>query len=228
MDEGLAGAGRAAGTRLTRGRGIGLLAVVVAAVVVWGGYARGWRWTGFAHRALLWDWLHVLLLPLAVTVAPLWLRHGHRLGRLRHVLLEALVAGFALLVALGYAMPLRWTGFPGNTLWDWLELLVLPLAVVLVPVWVDLSHGVRRLHRAVGIAALSLLVVGLVGGYGYGWRWTGFQGNTLFDWLQLLVAPLLVPLVLVPFVAAWTAAVVEAEEGPSPARPGARSSAGLG
>lgn len=212
VEDGLVGAGAVAGNRPGRARGLALLALAAAAVVLWGGYGRGWRWTGFAHGVLLWDWLHVLLLPLAVAVAPLWLRHGHRLGRLRHVLLEALVLGFALLVVLGYVMPLGWTGFPGNTLWDWLELLVLPLAVVLVPVWIDLSRGVQRVHRVAGAAALALLAVALAGGYGEGWRWTGFEGNTLFDWLQLLVAPLLFPIVLVPFVAAWTTAAVEDNE----------------
>jgi hypothetical protein len=201
------------GRRLTTGRAVGLVALAAAALVLWGGYERGWRWTGFAHRALLWDWLHVALLPLAVAVAPLWVRHGHRLGRLRHVLLEVVVAGFAILVVLGYALPLGWTGFPGNTLWDWLELLVLPLAVVLVPVWIDLSRGVQRVHRVVGAVVLALLVVALAGGYGYGWRWTGFKGNTLFDWLQLAVAPLLLPIVLVPFVGEWMTARLHEEAG---------------
>jgi hypothetical protein len=191
-----------------------LLALAAAAVVLWGGYGRGWQWTGFAHRALLWDWLHVALLPLAVVAAPLWLRHGERLGRLRLVLLELVALGFALLVVLGYAVPLRWTGFSGNTLWDWLELLVLPLAVVLVPVWVDLSRGVQREHKAAGAAALALLAIALAGGYGADWSWTGFQGNTLFDWLQLLVAPLLLPLVLVPFVSEWMTAPVEQDQPP--------------
>jgi hypothetical protein len=213
VDEAAAGAPREPRHRLAGG-GLWLGLAIVAAVVLWGGYGRDWRWTGFAHRALLWDWLHVALLPLAVAVAPLWLRHGHRLGRLRHLLLECVVVAFALLVVLGYMVPLHWTGFPGNTLWDWLELLVLPLAVALAPVWVELSRGVRRVHRVVGLVVLALLVVALTGGYGYGWRWTGFEGNTLFDWLQLLVAPLLLPLVVVPFVAEWTTAVM-ARDGPA-------------
>jgi hypothetical protein len=215
MDEAAAGAVERPQRRLTGGRVLGGVALAAAAVVLWGGYGRGWQWTGFAHRALLWDWLHVLLLPLAVTVAPLWLRHGHRLGRSRHLLLQGVVAGFAALVVLGYALPLGWTGFPGNTLWDWLELLVLPLAVVLLPVWIDLSHGVQLVHRVAGVVALALLTVALAGGYGYGWSWTGFQGNTLFNWLQLLVAPLLLPIVLVPFAARWAgAATVQGDDAP--------------
>ncbi len=30
------------------------------------------------------------------------------------------------------------------------------------------------------------------------WAWTGFTGNTLWDWLHLLLLPLLLPVVVVP------------------------------
>jgi hypothetical protein len=203
MGEPLAGAQQPERQRANGRRALGILGFAGVALVFWGGYDRAWSWTGFGHEALLWDWLHVILLPLAVTVAPLWVRHGRRLGRSRHLLLLSVVAAFVVLVVLGYALPLRWTGFPGNTLWDWLELLVLPLAVVLLPMWIDLAHGVQRFHRVAGVLVLALLGVAIAGGYGYGWRWTGFSGNTLFNWLQLLVAPLLLPIVLVPFVAQW-------------------------
>ncbi len=154
---------------------------------------------------MLWDWLHVLVLPLAVTVTPLWLRHRDRLGRKRHLLLGTFVAAFGIVVVLGYALDLHWTGFPGNTLWDWLELLVLPLAVGLLPVWLEVSNSVRTVHVVAGAVALALVAVAVVGGYGYSWKWTGFAGNTLFDWLQLFVAPLVLPIVLIPAVGAWMA-----------------------
>jgi hypothetical protein len=189
----------------TTGRAVAVLAAAALAVVLWGGYGRGWRWTGFEHRAMLWDWLHVLVLPLAVTVTPLWLRHRDRLGRKRHLLLGTFVAAFGIVVVLGYALDLHWTGFPGNTLWDWLELLVLPLAVGLLPVWLEVSNSVRTVHVVAGAVALALVAVAVVGGYGYSWKWTGFAGNTLFDWLQLFVAPLVLPIVLIPAVGAWMA-----------------------
>jgi hypothetical protein len=194
---------RIAGDRAGALRLAALLAAAAFCVVLWGGYDRGWGWTGFAHRAELWDWLHVLLLPLAVVVAPLWVRHRGRLGRVRHVVLGLACAAFAVLVVLGYALDLSWTGFPGNTLWDWLELLVLPLAVGLLPVWLQLSVGVRRRHVAAAACSAAFLGVCMVGGYFYAWGWTGFRGNTLFDWLQLFVAPILLPLVLVPLAATW-------------------------
>ena len=188
------------------------LVVLGFAILLWGGYGRGWRWTGFGHNVTLWDWLHVLALPLALAVAPLWLRHRTRLDRRRRALLASTAVGFALLVALGYGFDLHWTGFPGNRLWDWLELLVLPLAVALLPVWAELSGGVRRRHVAVASCALAALAVAIVGGYDYHWRWTGFQGNTVFDWLQLFVAPLVLPVILIPLIGSWMVAdVVEAQ-----------------
>ena len=190
-----------------------VLGAAALAVAFWGAYERHWRWTGFRGRADLWDWLHVLVLPVAFAVTPLWFRHRERLGRSRHLLVAAFAAGFALLVALGYAMHLRWTGFPGNTLWDWLELLVLPLAVVLLPVWVELADGIRPRHLAGAVCAVGALVVTAVGGYAYGWRWTGFHGNTLYDWLSLLVAPLALPLVLAPLATRWFMSAAGGEGG---------------
>ena len=51
----------------------------------------------------------------------------------------ALVAAVLVLVVLligSYAFNWKWTGFRGNTLWNWLELLVLPVALALAPLWV--------------------------------------------------------------------------------------------
>jgi len=41
-----------------------------------------------------------------------------------------------------------------------------------------------------------LFVVLVLGGYVLGWAWTGFRGNTLWDWLELLVVPFVLPVVL--------------------------------
>ncbi|HZU20040.1 MAG TPA: hypothetical protein VE982_02355 [Gaiellaceae bacterium] len=181
----------------------GAVAVAALAVAFWGAYDRHWRWTGLRGRADVWDWLHVLVLPVAFALTPLWFPHRQRLGRSRHVLLALFAGAFSLLVVLGYALHLRWTGFPGNTLWDWLELLVLPLAVVLLPVWVELADNVKRRHLAAAACVVAALVVTAIGGYAYDWRWTGFHGNTLYDWLSLLVAPLALPLVLAPLATRW-------------------------
>ena len=38
----------------------------------------------------------------------------------------------------------------------------------------------------------------LIGGYADGWSWTGYAGNTLWDWLQLLLAPIAINIFVVP------------------------------
>ena len=41
--------------------------VFIGAIVLWGGYSQHWSWTGInGQTATLWDWLHLLLLPLLV------------------------------------------------------------------------------------------------------------------------------------------------------------------
>lgn len=215
---------RAAGR--TRPWRVPAVAVACAFVVVlWGGYDRDWRWTGFQPDAKLWDWLHVFVLPLALVAAPLWLRYRDQLDRHRRLLLAIPLVCFALLVAAGYAFDLGWTGFPGNELWDWLELLLLPLAIGLVPVWVELAGGLRRRHVAFAVAAAAFLLVAIVGGYHEHWHWTGFRGNTFFDWIQLFIAPLVLPFVLVPVVEARMTPGPPAEPAADVARsqrPGAR------
>jgi hypothetical protein len=181
---------------------VGLLAV---AALLWGGYATRWRWTGFHQHATLWDWLELLMLPVAIGIAPLWARHRRRLDPVTRTGLLVTVTAFVTLVVVGYAFDVRWTGFPGNRLWDWLELLVLPLVVATLPVWAELSPPPTRARLLLG-ASILLFVAVVVAGYSLHWHWTGFQGNTLYDWLHLLVAPLLLPLVVVPAAAGWLTA----------------------
>ena len=55
----------------------------------------------------------------------------------------------------------------------------------------------------------------VIAGYTVPWAWTGFTGNTLWDWLHLLLLPLLVPVVLIPVLAPRAMArmgIVEEEE----------------
>ena len=52
---------------------------VAVVVVVWGGYTHHWPWTGInGGTATLWDWLHLILLPLAAATLPTWFRHDTR------------------------------------------------------------------------------------------------------------------------------------------------------
>jgi hypothetical protein len=168
-------------------------------VLIYGGYEHHWPWTGIDGKtATLWDWLHLLLLPIAVMIVPIWARQRKDLGVPHKAAGMMIVTAFAAVVLAGYLTPWPWTGFPGNTLWDWLGLLALPLAVALIPVICEVHARWQPHDWLIVIAALLLFLVPVLGGYLGNWTWTGFHGNTLWDWLHLLILPLLVPTVLIP------------------------------
>jgi hypothetical protein len=196
-------------------RALAAAGAIALGVLLWGGYVRHWAWTGFGDNDTLWDWLELALLPTAVATLPLWLRHRplvHRRGRIG---LATAAAIFAVLVLAGYLVPLRWTGFRGNTLWDWLNLVALPIVLVFLGPWTDVAARVRDHPRRHLLAlAVAAFVALAVAGYAIPMLWTGFPGNTLWDWLQLLLLPLLVPTVLGPALLRWIA--VE-ESRPAPA-----------
>jgi hypothetical protein len=173
--------------------------VAIAAIVtVGGGYLGGWTWTGFRDNNQLWDWLSLLVLPLAFATIPLWLRSPEIFSRTRRIAHAAVALGFIAFVIVGYRAPLGWTGFSGNRLWDWLVLLLLPAALITVTTWSGTGRTIRRRHGvALGLLATAWLIT-VIGGYVWGWNWTGYEGNTLWDWLQLLLLPLIVPTVLAP------------------------------
>ena len=186
---------RLAGNR--RARRYAASAVSVAALIVlWGGFIQGWKWTGFQQNDQLWNWLHLLLLPVVVGTIPLWMEHGEFISRARSRTYLLTVAAFGVLVAAGYAVPLTWTGFPGNTLWSWFQLILLPIALAALGVWPSARRSLGVFPKvAIGLV-LAGWVATIVGGYDLGWTWTGYAGNTLWDWLQLLLLPVVVPLVL--------------------------------
>jgi hypothetical protein len=178
-------------------------------VVLIGGYWGQWRWTGFEANDQVWDWLQLLLLPVAIGTFPLWLRYGQHMSKYRKFIFGLLVLAFAGFVIAGYVVPLEWTGFSGNTLRSWLTLIVLPLTVTTVFAW---PSSPRESHRAHVIIFASLgvgWVVSLIGGYAARWSWTGYQGSTLWDWLQLLLAPGAVVTIFMPTVVRWVSGDVE-------------------
>jgi hypothetical protein len=186
------------------------------AVVLWGGYGHHWPWTGISGQtASLWDWLHLLLLPIAFGILPIVLSPRAQLRRHHKLLGVAAIALFALIAVAGYMVPWQWTGFQGNRLWDWLELLALPLAVAMVPIMPRLRKAWDSRHSAIAAASLAVFVAIVIGGYVGNWSWTGFRGNTLWDWLHLLLLPLLLPTVIVPAlvpVASSRLIVIEEDE----------------
>jgi len=177
------------------------LGAAALAVALAGGYVLHWPWTGVSSRDQLWDLLHVIVLPVALATLPLWYRTRARRRMAWRFVLAGSVAVFAVLVVGGYSMGWRWTGFQGNTLWDWLELLALPVVVASLPLWLETHRRFERRWRTAGLVLLAGFAVVLIGGYGLGWGWTGFRGNTMWDWLRLLLVPFVLPASLAWFAA---------------------------
>jgi hypothetical protein len=197
-------AGQSTAARSERARKYTVSILLAGTVLLlWGGYIRGWQWTGFRSNEQLWDWLHLLLLPVVIGTLPLWIKHGQPISRARRVTFGTAILGFAVFVAAGYLVPLKWTGFSGNTLWNWYGLLLLPVSVTTLLAWPSAGRPLRRGHKA-GILTVVLAWAGtVIGGYFLHWTWTGYQGNTLWNWLQLLLLPLVVPTILLPAAGRW-------------------------
>ena len=98
------------------------VAAAALAVTLWGGYTRGWQWGAGASRGnnQLWDWLTLLLLPVALGTIPLWIQDKDYIGKGRRLIYAAVITAWTGLVIAGYLIPLNRTGFRGQTLWDWL------------------------------------------------------------------------------------------------------------
>jgi hypothetical protein len=187
---------------------VGILAIAFAVVIV-GGYRLGWTWTGFSDNGTVWDWLQLLVLPSVLTLLPFWYRTRRALRIEWRGAAAALALAAIVLIVGGYSLDWRFTGFQGKTLWDWLDLLVLPVALTLLPISLESSWGrFRRARLALTLAgvALGLLVIA---GYTLAWDWTGFRGNTFWDWLHLLLVPFLLPAAVT-----WLSVRARAIEGP--------------
>jgi hypothetical protein len=177
---------------------------------LWGSYARGWTWTGFRANGQLWDWLHLLLLPVVLGTIPLWIQHKEYISRARRVVYGAVILAWAGFVTAGYLIPLNWTGFHGQTLWDWLHLLLLPAALASTRALTrrngrptSVLRSLRPHQKGIIAALTAGWVVTVIGGYALRWAWTGYSGNTLWDWLQLLLVPLVFPTLLYPTLLRW-------------------------
>jgi uncharacterized membrane protein len=216
----------AGGRRTTALRPLPLAAAsagLLFGVAIAGGYGLGWTWTGLGPSDKLWDWLHLLVLPVVLTAVPLWYRTRHRLQAEWRLLVAAVLVALAVTVAGGYGLGWSWTGYADNTLWDWLELLVLPVVLAALPLWLATRTRLQRRWQLGGACVLAALAVTVVGGYGLGWSWTGFGDNTLWDWLHLLLVPFVVP-ALVAWLSARIAAAEEerrAQDAPAAAGAGA-------
>jgi hypothetical protein len=200
-------------------RTVAVLVIVVLGLLCVGGYLFRWRWSGLSGSVTLWDWLEVLALPFAVVAAPLLLRHRGSLHRRHHLTMVGGLTGFAAVVVAGYLVPLAWTGFPGNTLWDWLQLVLLPLVVAMTSLLWGEKWEPRGWHLAVVMVGLGVFAVLVIAGYLVPMKWTGFTGNTMWDWLKLLLLPVVVPTVLVPTFGKRVSERLSPPQTPDPALP---------
>ena len=129
--------------------------LVIIVVLEIGTYAFNWTWTGFKANATVWDWLQLLLIPIALASVPIWFtaEEGQQriwLAQLKWVFLASVVILAVLLIGT-YAFNWTWTGFKDHpTLWDWLTLLLVPLTVAVLPIWYSVrqshSHDESRQH----------------------------------------------------------------------------------
>jgi hypothetical protein len=196
------------GNKKVRKYGTSVVAVA-ALVALWGGYVKGWNWTGFQANGQLWDWLQLLLLPVALGTIPLWIQDREYISRPRRVAYGVVIVAWTGFVIAGCLIPLKWTGFPDKTLWDWFELILLPVALTstmaLTSSRVRLSkaRSLRPYLKGLIVALAVGWIVTVIGGYLLRWSWTGYAGNTLWDWLTLLLLPSVFPTILLPALLKW-------------------------
>jgi hypothetical protein len=184
-------------TQSLRNVALGAAAVATIVVIV-GSYAGHWSWTGLTKNGQVWDWMQLLLLPVALGTFPLWLRFSGQMSSARRRALGGVVVAFTAFVLAGYLVPLTWTGFRGQTLWSWLTLIVLPITITTATIWPKTGRTFRPVYRDAAAALGVAWIATLIGGYVGGWAWTGYPGNTLWDWVELLLAPIAITTCVVP------------------------------
>lgn len=167
---------------------------LVGMIVVFAVHGRQWRWTGFDGNTSLWSWLQTFAQPFAFVYLTLRLISGAGSWRVWRIAGAVTGVLLALTIVASYSWHWSWTGFGGKQLWDWLHLMLFPVVVVLLPEWVRKGEPFGLRERGIAAVVLIGFVVLLIGGYDWGWTWTGFTGNSFHDWLALMIAPFLLPL----------------------------------
>jgi hypothetical protein len=88
-----------------------------------------------------------------------------------------------------------------------------------VRVWPSTARELGRWHVVfLGLLGTALAVT-LIGGYAGNWGWTGYPGNTLWDWLQLVLGPVVIATLVIPAAVRWMSGDAErraAEASPAP------------
>lgn len=57
----------------------------------------------------------------------------------------------------------------------------------------------QLLWIAIPVGVVVLLIITAIGGYAFNWKWTGFHGNTLWDWMNLLFTPVAIGVASIAF-----------------------------
>jgi hypothetical protein len=188
--------GGAAPRRRPRDHDVMLAMVVACALAIAALAIAGtrWSWTGFHDNGTLWSWLKLLVAPVALASLTIRIATADRpIAHWWRPVMLAIAAAIGVTAIGGYELGWTWTGYRGEALWDWLHLLLFPLVLILLPDWIarGMALGRRGVVLAGGLLAGAAVLI--VGGYSWGWQWTGFTGNTFRDWLDLLIAPFLLP-----------------------------------
>jgi len=118
----------------------------------------------------------------------------HRLAASRTVRKGAacvLAAAALLVLSGGYFWRWAWTGLQGNNqLWDWLQVLLLPVVLGTIPLWMQYGKYITRGRRVIaGATAAACIGLVILGYLLPAFSWTGFPGQKLSNWLQLLLIP---------------------------------------
>lgn len=202
---------RRLGTQASR-RAVLLAAAAATLVLIVGSYADHWTWTGLTTNGQVWDWMQLLLLPVAIGTFPLWLRFSGQMSSSRRKALGVGAMAFAAFVLAGYLVPLTWTGFRGHTLWNWLTLIALPLTITTAAAWAKTGRRLGPWYVAAAAALGLAWIVTVIGGYVGHWAWTGYPDNTLWDWVKLFLAPIVITTFVVPELITIVAGTVGDDE----------------
>src|ERR1700722_12021083 len=176
-------------------------------IVLWGGYIQKWQWTGLEGTGQVWDWLQLLLMPVALGVIPLWIQYKDFIGKSRRDIYAVLVVAWTGFVIAGYLIPIKWAGFSGMKLWNWLLLLADPAAVATAITLFDMSARGAKIRlglyqKIIIVTLVAAWIVTIIGGYALHWTWTGYWGRGLWDWLGVLL-PMVFSIILLPTLAKW-------------------------
>ena len=177
------------------GAAIGLVVVLV------GGYGYRWSWTGFADNDQLWDWLNLLVLPVAFGTFAVWLKHGSRMSRSRRRA-RPRRGGVRRVRRRRLPHPDHLDRVQGQHALGLADVLLLPLALMTVKLWPSTARELGGWHVVFGVA-IAIALGHARSAVRRQLEWTGYPGNTLWDWMSLVLGPLVIATLVIPAAIRW-------------------------